>query len=376
MLKFTGSECFRQRLVCSTLTGRPIRIDQIRSKDEDPGLRDFEACLLRLTEKISDGCVVQINQTGTCLRYRPGFVLGGSNLVHNCGTSRSIGYFLEPLVLLAIFGKKPLSITLQGITNDDTDQGIDTWRTVTLPLIRKLCGIEDGLELQIVKRGARPGGGGEVRLRVPVVREVPSIKWTDEGMVKRIRGVAYSTKVSPQNTNRMVDGARGILNRLLADVYIFTDAVSGKQSGNSPGYGINLVAETTSGCYVSSEACASYRQGQGKGPSALQGQVAEEVLVVPEDIGKHAAAALLEEVHRGGVVDGCHQALLILLCALGPELINEVRLGPLTPYAVQMLRHVKDFFGITFSIRPENDHGTIFMSCVGVGVKNLGRRAT
>lgn len=174
----------------------------------------------------------------------------------------------------------------------------------------------------------------------------------------------------------MVDGARGILNRLLADVYIFTDAVSGKQSGNSPGYGINLVAETTSGCYISSEACASYRQGQGKHLPAPQGQAAEEPLVVPEDIGKHAAAALLEEVHRGGVVDGCHQGLLILLCALGPELINEVRLGPLTSYAVQMLRHVKDFFGITFSIRPENDHGTIFMSCVGVGVKNLGRRAT
>ena len=46
-------------------------------------------------------------------------------------------------------------------------------------------------------------------------------------MVKRIRGVAYSMKVSPQSTNRMVDGARGVLNKLLADVYIFTDAVSG-----------------------------------------------------------------------------------------------------------------------------------------------------
>ena len=46
-------------------------------------------------------------------------------------------------------------------------------------------------------------------------------------MVKRIRGVAYSMKVSPQSTNRMVDGARGMLNKLLADVYIFTDAVSG-----------------------------------------------------------------------------------------------------------------------------------------------------
>lgn len=76
------------------------------------------------------------------------------------------------------------------------------------------------------------------------------------GMVKRIRGVAYSMKVSPQNTNRMVDGCRRLLNSLLADVYIFTDAVSGKESGLSPGYGMTLVAETTSGCLISAEACA------------------------------------------------------------------------------------------------------------------------
>lgn len=33
-------------------------------------------------------------------------------------------------------------------------------------------------------------------------------------MVKRIRGVAYSTRVSPQASNRMVDGARSVLNQV------------------------------------------------------------------------------------------------------------------------------------------------------------------
>jgi RNA 3'-terminal phosphate cyclase len=64
VLRFEGSTHFRQRLVCSTLSGRPIRIDNIRGQDQAPGLRDFEACLLRLFEKITDGCVVEINETG------------------------------------------------------------------------------------------------------------------------------------------------------------------------------------------------------------------------------------------------------------------------------------------------------------------------
>ena len=44
--------------------------------------------------------------SGTSLRYKPGLVTGGSGLTHDCGKSRSIGYFLEPLVCLALFGKK------------------------------------------------------------------------------------------------------------------------------------------------------------------------------------------------------------------------------------------------------------------------------
>lgn len=43
---------------------------------------------------------------GTSLRYRPGIIICGSGLVHDCGSSRSIGYFLEVLVLLALFAKR------------------------------------------------------------------------------------------------------------------------------------------------------------------------------------------------------------------------------------------------------------------------------
>jgi RNA 3'-terminal phosphate cyclase-like protein len=79
------------------------------------------------------------------------------------------------------------------------DPTVDTWRTVTLPLLRRAADLDDavaaGLELRIVRRGARPGGGGEVALRVPALRELPHLDMTDEGMVRRIRGVAYSMRV-------------------------------------------------------------------------------------------------------------------------------------------------------------------------------------
>lgn len=64
MLRFRGAEHFRQRLVLSTLTGRPIRIDGIRADAQSPGLQEHEASLLRLIEKLTNGCIVEINETG------------------------------------------------------------------------------------------------------------------------------------------------------------------------------------------------------------------------------------------------------------------------------------------------------------------------
>jgi RNA 3'-terminal phosphate cyclase-like protein len=50
-------------------------------------------------------------------------------------------------------------------------------------------------------------------------------------MVKRIRGVSFSTRVSPQIESRIIYAARGIFNRFIPDVHIFTDHRSGASGG-------------------------------------------------------------------------------------------------------------------------------------------------
>jgi len=380
-LKLQGAGHFRQRLVLATLSGKAIQIDAIREQDQHPGLRDYEASLLRLIEKVTNGCEVIINETGTRLRYRPGFITGGSDMTHDCGTSKAIGWFLEPLILICMFGKYPLNISLTGVTNDGSDMGVDMWRTVTLPLLRHVMHGDEqnrdtlseqvvgAFELKINRRGLAPGGGGEVYLSVPIIKgKIPPVSILEEGLVKRVRGIAYGCRVSPSMTNRLVDGARGVLNALLPDVYVFTDHMRGDKAGKSPGYGLLLVGETTTGRMIGAEVV-----GGVEGVEGFDGLREQRV---PEDVGKEGACVLLDEVSKGGVVDSSHQGLLLLLCAVGPEEINEVRLGPLTPYAVKTLRHLKEFLGVQFSVRPENTSGTIFLSCIGAGVANSNKRLT
>lgn len=369
--KLKGSQNFRQRLILATLSATPIIIKDIRANDMFPGLRLHEVSLLRLLEKISDDCVVKINETGTMVQYKPGTLMGGRHLVHYCGESRAIGYFLEPLLVLGLFSKKPLSIRLKGITNDSKDPSVDTFRSTTLPLLKQFGVPSEGLELKIESRGAPPHGGGDVLLSIPNIQSLTAVTWIDEGMVKRIRGVTFSTRVSSQFENTMIHAARGIFNHLLPDVHIFTDHKAGPQAGNSPGYGISLVAETTSGCFISADTAVSYARVEDGG---VEDEKAE--LMSPEDVGEQIASVLLQEIEQGGVVDTTHQGLLFLLCALCGQDVSKIRVGKLIPHGIEVLRLIRDFLGVKFVIKPDPSTGTVILKCVGSGLKNLSRKSS
>lgn len=255
---------------------------------------------------------------GTSFVFHPGLLPGGA-FSHTCHNGRSVGYYLEVLVPLAPFCKKPFSITLNGVTGEEgRDMSADMVRTVTLPHLH-LFGVNDGLELQIKKRGAAPGGGGQVMFKCPVVRQLKTLRFLDKGRVKRIRGIAYSTRVSPQFANRIVEAARGVLNRFIPDIYLYTDVYKGEESGRSPGYGLTLVAESTTGALHAAECLSA---APGASPNTQ----------VPEDIATHGARLLLEEISHGGCVDSKHQWLVLLLMVLGKEDVGKCLMGDLTAH--------------------------------------------
>lgn len=355
-LHFSGHQYLRHRLVLSIISGKPVKIDKIRPEDKNPGLRDYEVSLLRLLEKATNGTVIEISYTGTAVLLKPGVISGGT-VTHDCPLSRSIGYFLEPVVMLAPFAKSPFQLTLCGITTDDKDLSVDLIRTVTLPHLQ-LFGVSDGLELRIKKRGSPPEGGGEIQFLCPIVKQVKTLNFVDPGKIKRIRGIAHAVRVSPQFSNRMIDAARSILNRYIPDIYLYSDVYKGPESGKSPGYALSLLAESTTGAIHCSEVVS--RPG-----------------VAPEDIAITATRALLSEIQRGGCVDRKHQTLVLLLMVLGSEDVGRCRLGEPTPRTIQFLRDIRDFFGTSFKIMPANpsdpSSGELLFSCYGTGYTNINR---
>ena len=72
IIEYEGSNFLRARLVLATLSGRAIRIRKIRTREDNPGLNEAEASLIRLFDKISNGCKFEVSETGTTLSYQPG----------------------------------------------------------------------------------------------------------------------------------------------------------------------------------------------------------------------------------------------------------------------------------------------------------------
>lgn len=60
------------------------------ARQESPGLTSAEAGFLRLVDQLTNGSLVEINETGTALFFRPGILIGGS-LQHDCGATDGQG---------------------------------------------------------------------------------------------------------------------------------------------------------------------------------------------------------------------------------------------------------------------------------------------
>ena len=302
--------------------------------------------------------------------------------------TRGISYLVMAVCLLAPFAKGKVNVLFTGpgvITScveKTGDVSVDTVRTAVLPLYAHF-GIERDLEIRVNRRSNPSSvirgrsGAGEVQVVFGhQVRLAKTIHLLRPGRVKRIRGVAYSTGVSGGNNARMIEAARGILNKLAGDIYIFSDISSAQmiETGREPGekkkvglgFGLSLVAESSSsGVLYSADAASGAEGGE-----------------TPEDVGRRAAFALLESVNRGGCVSSEAASTMLTLMSMGSEDVGRLQLGRdvlANENIVQLARDLSAFGAAGWGIRDASDgdsknEGQLTVSVVGSGIGNVGRK--
>lgn len=258
------------------------------------------------------------------------------------------------------------------------DISADSVRTAILPLYANF-GISNNIELKILRRSNLgsdgKGGAGEVQLIFGhQVRLPKTVHILNPGRVKKIRGVAYCTGVSASNNARMIEAARGVLNPMIGDTYIFSDVTSAPYVPSNEkaskvakrktgvGFGLSLVAESSTGSLYSSDLASSPSGG-----------------IPPEDIGRQCAYQLLETISAGGSVSLVAAPTMLTMMAMGSEDVGRLVLGKAvlgTEQIVGLGRDLRAFGTSGWGIRESTSghEGDVIVSVVGRGVGNVGRK--
>jgi RNA 3'-terminal phosphate cyclase-like protein len=337
-----------------------MKITNIRLNDEMPGLRDYEASLLKLVDKLTNGSKIVINETGTAVTFSPGQLTGGK-ISHECATGRSVIYYLEIVAAMAPFCKEPVVLQLKGSTHDEHDISVDIFRSVTIPLLQKL-GIsktEDAsLSLKVVSRGFGPDATGSIIFTCPILRHIEPVELLNEGLVSRIRGVFWSSQMNREFAPRFVDTVRGILNQCVEDVWIYTENV---KNSSEPVFGVSLMSETNYGFF--------------KGVSCIEKDPANI-----EKVAKTVSKTLMHSIDKNGVCDMSHQWLVCLFMALAQDhKVSSCIIGnELSSSTIEFLRYIQKFLLVKFNIsrvEPDNDDSPIKLECIGINMSNTARKS-
>jgi len=359
-LRLSGARDLRSRLVLATLARRPVEIRRIRADAEKPGLRGDEASFLRLLDKLTSGSRINIDETGTTLRFSPGTLCGGS-VEHDCGPStRPVGWFMSAILPLAPFGARPLLLTLKGVTcGNSKARSADALAKCAAPILENFgC---RGCVIDIERREASSREkrdwsklAGSVVLRCPCVRMLDPVDLAAPAPTQRVRGVAYATRCAPALANRCAAAAREFLTPLQVDVRVATDASAQRDCAPVAGVGIVLVVEND-----------QLNRGAECDAHSMEGDAS------PEALGASCARALVAEVKAGGCCDAATQPLVLALMACGADDASSAVLGPLSSNAISTLRLLKKFLGVTFKLG--QDGGVVRATCLGAGLRNASK---
>lgn len=167
-----GGQILRYALVYSLITGKSFRIYNIRKGRPNPGLKPQHLNILKALKIITDSQIKGDEKGSLEIEFKPGRIKGGSIFL-DFKTAGSIPLFLQTLFPVSIFAESPVSMHIIGGTDVPGGPTIDYFQNV---ILKPLLPLIEKIEIEILKRGYYPQGGGEVKILLKGVKELRGVK--------------------------------------------------------------------------------------------------------------------------------------------------------------------------------------------------------
>jgi len=170
-----GGQILRSALALSVLTGRPFKLVNIRANRAKPGLQPQHVMCVRAAGTVCGAIYKGAAKGSSVLYFEPGTVKAG-NYTFSIGTAGATTLVLHTIYLpLALRGDQPSEITITGGTHNQHAPCYHFLETTWAAYMARL-GIR--VELEMIRPGFYPRGGGEIRAVVHPCQQVKALKLT------------------------------------------------------------------------------------------------------------------------------------------------------------------------------------------------------
>jgi RNA 3'-terminal phosphate cyclase (ATP) len=282
----------RTAVALAGLLGRPLHIYNVRAARKNPGLRQQHLGAVEAVARLTGGRLRGAAVGARAFDFEPsGRISGGEYFFDlGAGSATLVAYTVLPV---AAFADGPTVFRIRGGTFQDFAPSAYHFKYVLLTLLGRM-GVR--AELEVLRPGYVPSGGGLIELRVwPARPPLRPLSLLEPGRVVRVWGLAVSSHLrSRRVSDRMAARCRARLKSagLDAEIEVVYD-----ESAAQAGAGLAVFAETDTGCIFGADRSGELRRSS-------------------EEIGDYVAETLLADLRSGATVDRHLADQLVLFGAL------------------------------------------------------------
>ena len=308
------------------MLGEELRLTNIRAKRDKPGLRRQHLSAIQAVASLCGGEVEGGRVGSGEIAFRPRRAIGGGCFEWDIGTAGSTTMLALTVLPAACFASRPLAFRISGGLFQDFAPSAYHMQHVLLPTLRRmgLCA-----RLEIVRPGYVPRGGGIIKVGVsPVKDRLVPLELPEQGRVARIEGIALSSHLKERNvTKRMAAECQRVLGTAGFSASIrCIDDTAAPQAGAA----LALFAYTDSGSIIGADRAGAPRR-------------------TSEEIGRHVARSLMEDLASGATVDRFLADQLIFPAALARG-TSRYRIPQLTEHVETNVWLVESILGVKTKI--------------------------